>query len=176
MPLIPRKTFSVTSPRFAYKWARNWGKIQLGFFEEDVALRRQKQVLDFARLNGYERLYIMSDTDAFDGTPTVQHAAEADLVVLADQRFSRLSCGEIIHQIEHILTQCPNLYLCLNRHYINTDNTFRDSSLDNNFNRAITQWLVKSLPHHLVIDLSLDYLDCGDWFTWVIPDRHYFIQ
>ena len=34
----------------------------------------------------------------------------------------------------------------------------------------------KSLPELDIVDLSLDYLDTGEQFTWALPDRHYYIK
>jgi hypothetical protein len=41
---------------------------------------------------------------------------------------------------------------------------------------AMTQWLKKQLPDTKILDMSLDYLDRGNWFTWVVPDRIYYIE
>jgi hypothetical protein len=66
--------------------------------------------------------------------------------------------------------------LCLTRWYVNIDNSYIDPTLDDNFLLAITQWLKRSLSDAHVIDLSLDQQEDGRFFTWVIPDRHYYIQ
>ena len=82
----------------------------------------------------------------------------------------------MIELIKKQLDKCPNLYLCLNRHYVNIDNSYHDTTLDKNFTVAITQWLKKNLPGYDIVDLSLDYVDYGRHFTWAVPDRHYFIR
>jgi hypothetical protein len=82
----------------------------------------------------------------------------------------------MLEQIIKQLDKCSNLYLCLNRHYINIDNSYQDPTLDSNFTIAITQWLKKNLPEADVIDLSLDFVDYGRSFTWAVPDRHFFIR
>jgi len=159
-----------------YKWAKVWGKVQKNYYIKPVALRREKQIEDFVSLNGFRHLYIIKDTDVFQQLVSVGTPAEADLVVITDQKFSRLPCPAMIDKINALLLECPKLYLCLNRHYINIDNSFCDVSLSDHYPLAITQWLKKNVPDARVIDLSLDYLDKGDYFTWVIPDRMYYIE
>jgi len=171
-----RKKITIEQPRSLYRWAKTWSQKQRKFFEEEVVLRREKQIVDFIHLNGFERVRFKVDTDVFVGHARVAHSKDADLVVITDQKFSRFPCDRLIEKIKEQLERCPRLYLCLNRHYLNIDNTYHDPDLDSNFNRAITQWLQRSLPGHDIVDLSLDYLDCGDYFTWVLPDRHYFIR
>lgn len=172
---IPDKV-SICQPQNLYKWAKVWGGVQKKYYKDKVFLRREKQIQDFVFLNGFRDIYVEKDTDVFKTMATVDDPSQADLVLITDQKFSRMPCVGIIERINEILSTCPRLLLCLNRHYINIDNSFHDSHLDDNFNLAITQWLKKSIIDASVLDLSLDYLDRGDWFTWVIPDRIYFIN
>ena len=162
-----------------YKWAKNWGKLQRNYYSEPVVIRREKQIEDFIILNEYKNVKFVTDTDVFSDFKNcnkVFNDHNADLVVITDQKFSRYPCQAIINNIKSQLQSCPDLYLCLNRHYINIDNSFVDKDLSDNFNLAITQWLKKNLPYTSIIDLSRDYLDFGSHFTWVIPDRHYFMS
>ena len=76
--------------------------------------------------------------------------------------------------VKNLLDRCP-LYLCLNRCYVNIDDSYHDTTLDSNFTLAITQLLKKSLDADIT-DLSLNYVDYGNAFTWAVPDRHYFIR
>ena len=173
------KQLIIQPPGNLYKWARLWASKQKKFFLEEVELRRERQIVDFIFLNGFQQVKFKIDTDVFNSVPVdmrVQRSSEADLVVITDQKFSRFPCQKMIKQIQTQLNRCPKLYLCLNRNYINIDDTYQDLDLDHNFNRAITQWLVNNLPQHEVTDLSLDYRDRGDWFSWAIPDRHYYIR
>ena len=133
----------------------------------------------------YINLYVYSNNDSHcitfyhDGNfidPIVIHSNQADITVITDQKFSRYPCQVIINKIQEQLDKCSNLYLCLNRHYINIDNSYHDSTLDENFNMAIVQWLKKNLPNAEVIDLSLNYVDYGQHFTWALPDRNFFIR
>lgn len=170
------KNVNVTAPTNLYKWAKVWGKIQKSYYDDQVYLRREKQIEDFITLNEFKNIYVMKDTDILSKIDSVESAADADLVVITDQKFSRLPCPALIDQIQKLLDECPRMFLCLNRHYINIDNSFIDASLSDHYPLAITQWLKKNMQQANVLDLSLDYLDCGDWFTWVVPDRMYFIE
>jgi hypothetical protein len=161
-----------------YKWAKIFNRLQRNFFTEDIKLRREKQIEDFVFLNEFNKIKFVIDTDVLTSIKKYEVASsvESDLIIITDQKFSRYPCSVIIEKINWYLERCPCVYLCLNRHYINIDNSYHDFNLDANFNLAITQWLKKSLTHADIIDLSLDYLDCGHAFTWAIPDRHYFIK
>jgi hypothetical protein len=160
-----------------YNWHKTWPTIQLRYFNNDYKIRREKQIEDFVSLNEFKKIKMYLDNNVLKDLNKLQVSTDeqADLIIITDQTFSRYPCNEIINQIKSKLYNCPNLYLCLNRYYINIDNSFRDETLDDNNNLAITQWLKKSLGEFTIIDMSLDYEDNGKWFTWVIPDRHYFI-
>jgi hypothetical protein len=172
---ILNKTVTVVDPKNLYKWANIWGKIQKNYYTDPVYLRREKQIEDFIKLNEFKKIYLEKDTDILKTIISVETPSAADLVVITDQKFSRLPCVGIIEEINRLLSLCPRLYLCLNRHYINIDDTFCDSTLSDSFTLAITQWLKKELDAK-ILDLSLDYIDRGDYFTWVVPDRMYYIE
>jgi hypothetical protein len=155
-----------------YKWSKIFNRLQRNFFEEEYDLRRERQIHDFLLLNDYENVHYIKDTDVFKNSKTVP-IDQADILVITDQKFSRYPCPIIIQNIQNYIKKCP-LYVCLNRHYINIDNSYHDHTLNSNFPIAITQWLKKSL-NATVIDLSLNYIDYGNAFTWAIPDRHYYI-
>jgi hypothetical protein len=170
------KTVDVVSNTNLYKWANVWGSVQKKYYTVPVRFRREKQLLDFVYLNEFKKMYIEKDTDILKLLHSEASPDGCDLVIITDQKFSRLPCSGIIDRINTLLNQCPNLLVCLNRHYINIDNQYYDATLDSNVNLAITQWLKRSLPEQSVIDLSLDYVDRGDYFTWVVPDRIYYIK
>jgi len=172
---ICKPQVNVIAPTTLYKWAKVWGKVQKNYYKTDVYLRREKQIEDFILLNDFTNLYVEKDTDVLKNIKTVATPAQADLVIITDQKFSRLPCTGIIDKTIQLLNKCPALLICINRHYVNIDNTYIDQTLSDHYPLAITQWLKKSLPTALVTDLSLNYLDSGDWFTWVIPDRIYYI-
>jgi hypothetical protein len=162
-----------------YKWNRHYFKLQSNFFVDEFKLLREKQIEDFVYLNSFDRVHVIQDTDIFRAGFSAQQVSApqlADLVIVTDQKFSRYPCPEIINQIENLLEYCPNLYLCLNRHYLNIDNSYHDSSLDDNWQRAITQWLKRNLSNCIVVDMSFDWDDRGDYLSWSVPDRHYYIQ
>lgn len=173
---ILNQTVEVVDNKNLYKWAKIWGKVQKSYYKQAVYLRREKQIEDFVYLNGFKNIYVEKDTDILKNINSVDIPAQADLVLITDQKFSRIPCSGIIKKINHLLTQCPNLFICLNRHYLNIDNCYIDPMLDENFNLAISQWLKQQLPAACLIDLSLDYIDNGNYFTWVIPDRMYYIK
>jgi len=168
-------TVTVVTTENLYKWAKSWGKIQKNYYTDPVYLRREKQIEDFIKLNEFKKIYFEKDTDILKHIVSVETPLAADLIVITDQKFSRLPCVGIIEKINQLLSLCPRLYLCLNRHYINIDDTFCNPALSDDFNLAITQWLKNELDAN-ILDLSLDYLDRGDYFTWVVPDRMYYIE
>lgn len=167
------KTIVVDPATGLYKWAKIFNRLQRSFFQEHYQLRREKQINDFIRLNGYYYVHYIKDTDIFLDKVSCD-LDQAEIIVITDQKFSRYNCPTIIEHIKQYLNHAQ-LYLCLNRHYINIDNTYHDLELSLDFTLAITQWLKKSLQAD-VIDLSLDYTDYGNAFTWAIPDRHYLIR
>jgi hypothetical protein len=159
-----------------YRWATRFHSIQIRLFDEDVALRRERRVVDFVRLNGYQKLWIDRDTDVLEALMphTVEHAQDADLIIITDLKFSRWPCEQMLEQIQRLLVLCPNLYLCLNRNYINIDDSYVWPQAPEHYPRAITQWLQHNLQAR-VIDVSDDFLDSGESFSWALPDRHYVI-
>lgn len=173
---IQGKTVDVVEPQSLYKWASVWGKVQKNYYPEPVMIRREKQIADFINLNEYARPFIIKDTDVFLDTKSVDNLAQADLIVITDQKYSRLPCDALVAKIRQMMDQCADMILCINRHYLNIDHSFIDTDLSDHFPLAITQWLKKQLPDFRILDLSLDYLDRGEYFTWVIPDRIYFLQ
>jgi hypothetical protein len=173
---IKGKDIEVIESANLYKWAKVWGKVQKNYYPQPIALRREKQIEDFVLLNEFQHLYIVKDTDILKNLISVDSPEQADLIIITDQKFSRLPCPAMIHRIQELLLKCPKMYLCLNRHYVNIDNSFCDTTLSNHYPLAITQWLKQNLVSTRVTDLSLDCLDRGDYFTWVVPDRMYYIE
>lgn len=173
----PLKPITIDPVRFLYKWHRTYGGLQKKYFKENITYRREKQVEDFIRLNNFNKVKFQVETDIL--TSIIKERGvknNQDLTVIANQSFSRYPCPEILRQIKLELEQCPNLYLCLIRWYINIDNSYFDPTLSDNFVYAITQWLRRGIPEAHVIDLGLDRQEDGNYFSWVIPDRHFFIQ
>lgn len=174
---INRK-IEIIKPFSLYKWNKNYFGLQKKFFSEDFTWVRQKQIEDFVRLNDYKSVWIDNDTDVFAHNFPVtvtEKISDADLLLVLNQNFSRRPCPAIIQEILKLLDQCPSLYLCLNRHYINIDNSYHDKTLDDDYMKAITQWLKKELATCTVTDLSFTWDDRGNYLSWSIPDRHYYL-
>jgi hypothetical protein len=175
----PNKKIIIKSDGSLYKWAKRWHHTQKKFFVEPIKIRREKQIEDFILLNGFTKIKFEIDCDVFvefDSVERCQHSQDADLTVITDQKFSRYPCKTLIEKIREQIIKCPRLYLCLNSCYINIDNSYHDKTLNNNIHIAITQWLKTSLSELDIIDLSLDCIEYGESFTWVIPDKHYYIK
>lgn len=173
----PSKEIVLDPSKFLYKWHRSYGSYQRKYFTEPVIYRREKAIADFIKLNEYRYVKFDTETDILhDIKKTTEVKSGQQLTVIASQQFSRYPCPVIIDKIKQQLEECPNLYLCLVRWYINIDNSYHDTTLDDNFVLSITQWLKKSLDNVDVIDLNLDIQEDGRYFTWVIPDRHFLIR
>lgn len=175
---VKNKQIKVVDPFNLYKWAKNFKKIQDKFYNNNYKLDRLQKIEDFITLNSFTKVHhieeVRLDLHLQYGT-LVDSPNDADLILVTHQGYSRYPCVGIIEQIKQWTDRCPNLYLCLNRHYINIDNQKINEHLPDDYLKAITVWLRKSLPGYIVTDLSSDYVDRGDHFTWSIPDRHYYI-
>jgi hypothetical protein len=172
-----KKDVIVHQPMALYKWAKNFKRIQDRFYDNKCKLRRLQQIEDFIKLNDYKSVYHLEETILdmkVEGVNWVNSFEDADLVVVTHQGYSRLPLPGIINSIKKWMIH-GDIYLCLNRHYLNIDNQKIDIELNDDYQVAITQWLKHELET-TVIDLSRDYIDYGKNFTWSIPDRHYFIK
>jgi len=158
-----------------YGWAKNWKRVQEKYWGGNYKIRRLQQIEDFIKLNNYKKVYHVEEVLLDLDIPTVNTAEQADLILVTHQGYSRYPLDGIIEQCNRWL-DFGDLYLCLNRHYLNIDNKPLDISVDDNYQVAITQWLSSKLANCVVVDLSRDYIDDGEYFTWACPDRHYFIK
>jgi len=177
--MIKNKKIKVVEPFALYKWAKNFKRIQDRFYNNQYKLRRIQQIEDFITLNNFNKIYHIEETWLdleLPATMFTDSANDADLILVTHQGYSRYPCEGIIEQIKKWTDQCPKLYLCLNRHYININNRKIDLTLPSDFQKAITSWLQQSLSNHHIVDLSRNYIDYGQNFTWSLPDRHYFIE
>jgi len=159
-----------------YKWAKNFKRVQDRFFDNQYKIRRLQQIEDFIYLNNFNKVYHEYEVDLELEMSTVESKSDADLILITHQGYSRYPLSGIIEKVSQWLEECPNLYLCLNRHYLNIDNKKVDIDLPDSFLPAITSWLTQSLPNAVVVDISRNYVDRGSHFTWVCPDRHYYIK
>lgn len=173
----PVHPITVEPTKFLYKWNRTYGGLQKKYFEEPVVYRREKQIEDFIKFNEFTKVKFYVETDILKDVRRT-HGVDSgqNLTVIATQRFSRYPCNEILRQIRLELSECSKIYLCLTRWYLNIDNSYKDESLSDNFLCAISQWLRRGLPEANVLDLNLDQQENGNFFTWVIPDRHFYLE
>lgn len=173
----PIKPIAIEPSRFLYRWNRIYGGLQKKYFKEKIVYRREKQIADFVKLNRFNKVKFYTETDILRDVIAERGVdCNQDLTVIANQSFSRYPCPEILRQIKLELEQCPRIYLCLVRWYINIDNGYHDKSLDNDYVYAIGQWLRQGLPEATVLDLGIDTQENGEYFAWVIPDRHFYIE
>jgi len=170
------KNIEIVDPRDAYKWAKNFKRIQDKFYDGKYKLRRLQQIEDFVKLNGFYRVYHIEEVLLDLDIPTVSDISDSDLILVTHQGYGRYPLTGIIKQIQKWLTHCDHLYFCLNRHYINIDNQRLNYSVPDDFQQAITYWLQKELPNCVVVDMSRNYIDTGRHFTWSCPDRHFYIR
>ena len=82
---------------------------------------------------------------------------------------------DIINKLNAFLDICPNLFVCLNRHYLNITGTETDKNLPNDYQEAIECWLKKELPYSIE-NYSEKFTDDGKYYTWVIPDQKFYIK
>jgi len=158
-----------------YKWNKNWKRIQERFWNNEYKIRRLQQIEDFVFLNNYKKVFHDEEVFLDLDIPTTNTIDNADLILVTHQGYSRYPLDGIIEKIEYWLTYA-DLYLCLNRHYLNIDNNQTQENLDDNYLVAITQWLKNNLHTSVIVDLSRNYTDDGSYFTWVCPDRQYYIK
>ena len=158
-----------------YKWHKNWDRLQKSFFKESYELHEKVKIEQFVSTNNFKNVFHVKDNYIDFNFPTVSSIDKADLILITDQKFSRTTCTQIIHNISDLLQKCPNLFLCLNRHYLNITGTEIDQSLPDDYEDAIQVWLKNSL-NLPIKNYSERFIDDGQHFTWVIPDQKFFIQ
>ena len=159
-----------------------WFRAQFRYFKEDCKLRREKKIEDFILNNNISKIHLISDNPILESflenSQTVQRTSIelADMLVITDQRFSRLTTNNIINSLKQYLDKVPMVYLCLNKHYINyNDAGLFDQSLPDNYDTAITVWLKNSLSPYTVHNISSNFDETGAKFTWVLPPCEYLI-
>jgi hypothetical protein len=175
MKTLTGKKLVVDNGQRVYNWHKNYKQVQLNFFGNNVGLRREKSINDFLAFNAPKPVYVIKDNQTFTDVnfETTDVYDYAKTVLITDQKFSRLPCKEIIRQLnQHLLYR--NVLVCLNRTYINIDNSYQDVSLSNDYQTAIQEWLTKHINGH-VLNLSQRYFENGSYFTWVVPDQIFWI-
>lgn len=152
----------------------NWGRIQLRYFGPDCKIIREKNIEDFIINNGVKSVHLVKDNSILDefiidqgiSVVTPEHA---DLVIITDQRFSRLSPGVIISKLQNYLNHCSRIYFALNRYYLNSNESFNEPTLPEHYDTAIVQWLQTHLDDVIVLNVSEIFPEDGSYFTWVVP-------
>jgi hypothetical protein len=179
MKTLSGKTIIIADGQPVYKWHYNYKGIQMTYFEPGIGLRREKQIIDFLKLNQLGPVYVMKDNITFDEltnhVTVVESIEQATTLLITDQKFSRLPCLEIIAQLNEFVRNGHHILICLNRTYINIDNSYHDTTLPDNYQLAITTWMKKNIQG-TVINLSMEYVEDGSYFTWVIPDQIFYIK
>jgi len=158
-----------------YKWYKNWNKVQKSFFTEPYQLYEQVKIEKFVSENGFKKVFHIKDNYVKWNFDTVSDIEQADLVLVTDQKFSRYTCKQIIENINSFLGKCNDVFICLNRHYLNITGTEVDTSLPDDYETAIAVWLEKSLGTP-VKNYSEKFIDDGGYFTWVVPDQKFHIR
>ena len=158
-----------------YKWHKHWDRLQKSFFKETYELYEKIKIEQFVSVNGFKNVFHLKDNYIDFNFQTVSNIKDADLVIITDQKFSRATCKKIIDNINDLLDQCPNLFLCLNRHYLNITGIEIDKSLPDDYEQAIQVWLEKELGFPIK-NYSEKFIDDGQYFTWVLPDQNFYIQ
>lgn len=161
---------------------KNWFKRQFNYFSGDCKLLREKKLEDFILNNGFKKIHVIRDNTVLDDF--LQRALQisqvpledAELLIITDQRFSRLSSKNIINSVAGYLEKVPNIYLCLNKLYLNYNDEFvPDSSLPDQEDAAVTAWLKQSLPHARIFNIGINFRETGANFTFVMPPSEHLI-
>ena len=175
-PLATRTSCGLSIPH------NKWFRAQFRYFAENCKLRREKKLEDFILNNGYAKIHHFRDNPLleyfFSITPTIKEVPieHSELLVITDQRFSRLTTKNIILNLKQYLKIVPEIYLCLNKHYLNyNDAGDFDQTLPDDYDQAITEWLRKNLSGCRVHNISTNFKETGADFTWVMPPCEYLI-
>lgn len=175
------KTNPLENRRTVYNH-KDWFRKQFKYFVEDCKLLREKKLEDFILNNGYTKLHVIRDNtvleDFLDANSQITQVPieQAELLVITDQRFSRITAKNIINGLNNYLTQVPAIYLCLNKLYLNYNDEFAvDYVLPEDEDAAVTQWLRTELSDARVFNLSTKFQETGANFTFVLPPCEHLI-
>lgn len=172
--LNTNKNIEIVRSHDLYKWAKNYKRLQDRFYDNKYKIRRLQQIEDFVFLNDYKKVFHDEEVRLDLEIPTVATVEEADLILVTHQGYSRFPMTGIVEQCRAWLEKA-DLYLCLNSTYLNIDNQKINVELDDNYLKSITKYLKIKLDDCIVVDMSRNILEDGQYFTWSCPDRHYFI-
>jgi|MDTB01.2.fsa_nt_gb hypothetical protein len=171
---LVRKNKVVAGENF-YQWHKNWYKLQKSFFHEPHEIYEKVKIEKFIHNNGFKKVFHLKDNYVDYNFTTVDNINHADLVLITEQKFSRFTCKKIISNIKKLLEKCDNIFLCLNRNYLNITGMETDESLPDDYQDAIHVWLEKSL-NMKIKNYSERFIEDGNYFTWVIPDQKFHIK
>lgn len=167
---------NITYQQHPHVWRqKSWGRIQVRLFQEDCKIRREKNLEDYIINNGVDKVYVLKDNKILDSffedqkIEIVTSPTSAELIIITDQRFSRLTAKNMLEQLNALLDQCPRIYFCLNRYYLNAAETTVDPALPENYDTAIVHWFEKHLTNAIVLNRSEIFPEDGSCFTWVVP-------
>jgi len=158
-----------------YHWHKNWNRIQKSFFVESYELYEKSKIENFVKENNFKNTYVIKDNFIDFNFNQTTNLEKADLILITDQKFSRSKCVDIIKNIEKMLDGCNNLFVCLNRHYLNITGVENDKELPDDYEESIEIWLKNSLSSYKIKNYSEKFIDDGSYFTWVIPDQKFHI-
>ena len=165
----------ITFSRHPLHWRHpKWGKLQLRYFVEDCKIRREKNIEDYIVNNGVRRVHVIKDNQILDDffeeyNIQLTEPEHAELVVITDQRFSRLSAKNMLIKLDALLAKCPRVYFTLNRYYLNANESIKDTVLPEHYDHAITEWFTNNLDNAIVLNRSEIFVEDGSCFTWVVP-------
>lgn len=159
-----------------------WFRTQFRYFAENCKLRREKKLEDFILNNGYIKVHHLRDNPLLEHffSNSIIHKEvplnQAELLIITDQRFSRLTTKNIIISLKQYLKVVPTIYLCLNKHYLNYNDAGEfDQELPDDYDQAVTMWLRKKMPDVHIHNISTNFKETGADFTWVMPPCEYII-
>jgi hypothetical protein len=166
---------NLTFSRHPHAWRHpNWGRLQLRYFEEVCKIRREKNIEDYIVTNGIKRVHVIKDNGILDQFFTdnqieLVEPVHAELIVITDQRFSRLVVKNMLERLNTLLNDCPRIYFCLNKYYLNANEAIADTELTEEYDAAIVEWFTKNLNDTIVLNRTEQFVEDGSCFTWVVP-------
>jgi hypothetical protein len=81
----------------------------------------------------------------------------------------------LLQKLNALLQQCPMIYFCLNKYYLNSNESIVCPDLVDNYDAAIVQWLIRNIHNSRVINLTEIFVEDGSCFTWVVPSSEILI-
>lgn len=164
-----------------YPWRHpKWNQIQLRWFGKGCISRREKNLQDFITTNGFRRVNIIKDNFILDDFLRQHNISEvpadqADAVIITSQQFSRFDVQVMLDKLRELIEQCPLIYFCMNKYYLNGNESVMDTELPDDYDAAIVHWLRKHLPNANITNLTSTFPEDGSWFTWVVPSSEILI-